>query len=342
MKYVNLGSTGLEVSSLCLGAWMFGTEDDDGKEIVNRHQAHKLLDEAWSLGINFFDTANIYGQGRSESYIGEWLADKDRENFVIASKVYNALRGRQSTGLSRKIIRAEVEGTLERLGAEYVDIYYIHAWHATSPLEETLSALNDLVREGRVHYLGVSNFSTAQLISAAWIADRHNWAPISVVQPRYNAADHVPFTNEPTQQAQPDLFDACRDLSLAVCPYSPLAGGFLAGKYKRRPDGELVIPGGSRADLTDAYGPFPERWWRVLEAVSEVASELGATPAQVALRWTSIIGGLTSIPIFGGRSIEQLKENVFALELSLTAEQYDAIADAGRYEEYDSPYIYTD
>jgi aryl-alcohol dehydrogenase-like predicted oxidoreductase len=342
VEYVNLGGTGLEVSSLCLGAWMFGTEDDDGKEIVNQHQAHELLEEAWSYGINFFDTANIYGRGRSESYMGEWLADKDREDFVIASKVYNALRGRQSAGLSRKIIRAEIEGTLERLRTDYVDIYYIHAWHPNSPLEETLSALNDLVREGRVHYLGVSNFSTAQLILAAWTTDRHNWTPISVVQPRYNAADHIPFTNEPTQRAHPDLFDACRDLSLAVCPYSPLAGGFLSGKYRRQPDGEPDIPEGSRASLTDAYGPFPERWWRVLKAVTQVASELGATPAQVALRWTSMIEGLTSVPIFGGRSLEQLKENVFALELSLTAEQYEAIADAGRYRGYESPYIYTD
>lgn len=342
MRYVNLGATGLEVSSLCLGAWMFGTEADDGQEVVNRRQAHKLLEEAWSLGINFFDTANIYGHGRSESYVGEWLADQNRENFVIASKVYNALRGRQRAGLSRKIIRAEIEGTLERLGTDYLDIYYIHAWHAATPLEVTLAALNDLVREGRVHYLGVSNFTTAQLVRAAWITDRHDWAPISVVQPRYNAADHIPFINEPTQQALPDLFDACRDLSLAVCPYSPLAGGFLAGKYKRQPDGEVAIPKDSRADLTAAYGPFPERWWRVLDAVCEVASELGASPAQVALRWTSMIEGLTSVPIFGGRSSAQLEENVSALDLTLTAGQYAAIAEAGRYRDYGSPYIYTD
>jgi aryl-alcohol dehydrogenase-like predicted oxidoreductase len=342
VKYVNLGATGVEVSPLCLGGWMFGTENDEGEEIVNRKQVHELLEEAWSLGINFLDTANIYGRGRSESYIGEWLVDKDRENFVIASKVYFALHGRQRTGLSRKIIRAEIEGTLERLGTHYLDIYYIHGWHETSPLEETLSAMNDLVREGKVHYLGVSNFSSAQLYKSAWITDKHNWAPISVVQPRYNAADHIPFTVDPVEQGLPDLFNVCRDLSVAVCPYSPLGGGFLSGKYERRPNGEMTIPEGSRADLSEAYGPFPERWWEVLEVVTTVASELGASPAQVAISWTSIVDGLTSVPIFGGRSIEQLRENVSSLEFSLTREQYEAIADAGRYSRYGSPYMYTD
>lgn len=342
MKYVNLGISGLEVSRLCLGGWMFGTEFRDGEEVVDRATAHEILDFAWSQGINFFDTANNYGHGRSERYIGEWLADKDRENFIIASKVYFTTRGRQSTGLSRKIIMAEIEGTLERLGTDYLDIYYIHGWHSTSPLEETLSAMNDLVRDGRVRYLGVSNFSSAQLIKAAWITEKHGWAPTIVIQPRYNAADHIPYTVDPAEQALPDLFDVCSELGIAVCPYAPLAGGFLTGKYERHTDGTVVMSGNSRAALTDQYGPFPERWWRVLESVRQVASEVGASPAQVALQWVMMVESVTSIPIFGVRNIEQLQKNVAALDISLSTYQYQRIADAGRYKGLSSPYIYTD
>jgi aryl-alcohol dehydrogenase-like predicted oxidoreductase len=342
MEYVNLGNCGLEVSQLCLGAWMFGTEFQEGSEVVDSEGAHEILEAAWSHGINFIDTANIYGRGRSESYIGEWLADKEREDFVIASKVFFTTRGRQVSGLSRKIIMAEIEGSLERLGTDYLDIYYIHGWHPTSPLKETLSALNDLVRVGLIHYIGVSNFSSAQLVKSAWITERHGWAPVTVIQPRYNAVDHIPYTVDPVEQALPDLFDVCRELGIAVCPYSPLAGGFLTGKYERQADGKVVAPGGSRADVTDRYGPFPERWWRVLAAVKEVASEVGASPAQVALRWSMLVEGITSIPIFGGRTFEQLQANVAALDVTMSAEQFDRIARAGRYQGENSPYSYTD
>ena len=144
--YVRLGGTGMEVSDLCLGTWMFGTESRvKGGEIVDRATASSILDAAWSGGVNFIDTANVYGSGRSEEYIGGWLAGKDREDFVVASKVFFALSGRQQVGLSRKIVLAELEATLGRLGTDYLDIYYIHGWHDPSPLEETLSALNDLV-----------------------------------------------------------------------------------------------------------------------------------------------------------------------------------------------------
>lgn len=341
MEYLNLGGTGMEVSALCLGTWMFGTRLDDGREVVDEAQAHTLLDAAWTNGINFLDTANGYGDGNSERYIGDWLADKEREDFIVASKVYYTMRGRQPTGLSRKIIRSEIRGSLNRLQTDYLDIYYIHGWHATSPLEETLRAINDLVREGRVHYLGVSNFSAAQLVRSAWINDKHDWAPIAVIQPRYNAADHVPFTVDPEEQALPDLFDTCRDLNVAVCPYAPLGGGFLAGKYQRGPNGATLVPEGSRAALAKKYGTFSDRWWRVLDAVREVASETEVTPAQVALRWASMVEGLTSIPIFGGRTVDQLTENIAAMDVGLSPEQYARIADAGQFGTSDSPYLYT-
>ena len=340
MKYIRFGRTGLEVSQLCLGTWMFGTRAS-GLEVVDRATAHDLLDVAWDHGINFFDTANRYGRGASERYIGEWLAGKERENFVIASKVFFTTHGRPETGLSRKIVLSEINGTLERLGTDYLDIYYIHGWHEGAPLDETLSALNDLVRAGKVHYIGVSNFAAWQLTKAQWIADVHGWESISVIQPRYNAVDHVAYTVDPTEMPLFDLFDACRDQGVAVCPYSPLAEGFLAGRYERMPDGNVIVPKDSRGAMSEDYGAFPERWWNVLNVVRAVADELQATPAQVALRWSMMIDGLTSVPIIGGRSKRQLDENVAALGVSLSAERYDRIKAAGAYEGFESPYTYT-
>lgn len=315
MEYVRLGSTGLEVSQLCLGTWKFGTESDGTVE-TDRDQAHDLLDAAADRGINFFDTANSYGNGRSEQYIGEWLADRDREDFVIASKVYWARRGRRERGLSRKIVRAEVEGTLDRLGTDYLDIYYIHSWHGPSPIEETLAVLDDLVREGKVRYIGASNLAAWQLTKSHWTSDVSDLERFTVVQPRYNAVVH---------DSVDSLLDVCRDQSVAVCGYSPLAGGFLTGKYGE--DGDK--PPGSRGALDDSFGDFSDREWAVLESVREVARETGATPAQVAIRWAMDIDGLSSVPIVGARSVEQLDENLGAVDVSLSDAQYDRIATAG-------------
>ena len=276
-QYVRLGNTGMEVSEACLGTWMFGTKSPSGSEIVTEEMALTILDSAWDDGYNFIDTANVYGSGHSEEYIGKWLAGKERENFILASKVFFALSGRQQVGLSRKIVLAEIEGTLDRLGTNYLDIYYIHGWHESSPLRETLAALNDLVRAGKIHYIGVSNFSSWQLVLASEICKANTWAPISVIQPRYNAVDHVPYTVDPTEMALPDLFDACRYLGVAVCSYSPLAEGFLTGKYTRDADGKTIKPKGSRGSLSDSYGKFPERWWRVLSEIEKIAEENGAT-----------------------------------------------------------------
>jgi aryl-alcohol dehydrogenase-like predicted oxidoreductase len=226
---------------------------------------------------------------------------------------------------------AEIEGTLDRLSTGYVDIYYIHGWHDPSPLEETLSALNDLVRAGKVHYIGVSNFASWQLVLANEICRARGWAPVSVIQPRFNAADHVPHTLDPAELALPDLFDACRYLGVAVCSYSPLAGGFLTGKYGRDADGNTVKPDGSRAALFDGYGKFPERWWRVLAEVEAVAEEVDATPAQVAIGWVSRVTAITSIPIVGATSVGQLEETLKYVDLTLSDEQCRRISDSGRF-----------
>lgn len=329
MEHVILDGTGLEVSRLCLGTWMFGTEGVDGTIATDRQQAHQILDAAFDRGINFLDTANSYGGGDSERYIGDWLEERDREDVVVASKVYWTTRGRREAGLSRKIIRAEIEGTLDRLRTDYLDLYYVHGWHGPSPLRETLSAMNDLVRAGKVHYIGVSNFAAWQLLKARWLCDQHDWEPVSVIQPRYNAVDYYPYTVDPAELPLPGLFDACRDQAVAVCPYAPLAGGFLTGKYERRPDGSVLGPDGSRADLSNDFGPFSDRAWAVLDAVRSIAEETGASVVQVALRWAMEVDGLTTVPIVGARSVDQLDENVGAVDLVLTEEQLDRISEAG-------------
>ena len=321
----------MEVSELCLGAWMFGSRAPDGSEIVDERTAHALLDAAWTGGVNFVDTANVYGAGRSEQYIGSWLRERDRESLVIASKVFFALSGKQAVGLSRKIVLAEIKGTLDRLGTDYIDIYYIHGWHGPSPLTETLAALNDLVRAGKVHYLGVSNFTAWQLAVAHETCRANGWAPISVIQPRFSAVDHFPYTVDPSEAALPDLFDACRYLDVAVCPYSPLAEGFLTGKYTRDSEGATVVPGGTRAALLERFGRLPDRWWRVLSEVESVAQELGATPAQVAVRWTAELADLTSIPVVGATRVGQLDDTLAAMELALSPEQHQRIAEAGAF-----------
>jgi aryl-alcohol dehydrogenase-like predicted oxidoreductase len=282
----------------------------------------------------------VYGSGRSEEYIGKWLEAKDREDFVLASKVFFALSGRQGVGLSRKIVMAEIEGTLDRLGTGYLDIYYVHGWHDPSPLEETLAALNDLVRAGKVHYVGVSNFAAWQLVLANEICRSNGWAPISVVQPRYNAADHVPYTVDPVEMALPDLFDACRYLNVGVCSYSPLAEGFLTGKYRRDADGNTIKPVGSRGAMSDSYGEFPERWWKVLSEVETIADEVDGTPAQVAIKWVSRINGLTSVPIIGSTSVNQLNETLKYVDLSLSEDQHQRISDAGNLDDL-NPHAYT-
>lgn len=341
VDHVRLGGLGIEVSELCLGSWMFGTRPDSAEtEIVDQATAASILDAAWERGVNFIDTANVYGDGRSEKYIGEWLVGKDREDFVLASKVFFALSGRQTIGLSRKIVLAEIDGSLARLGTDYVDIYYIHGWHGPSPLLETLAALNDLVRAGKVHYIGVSNFAAWQVVLANEICAKNGWAPISVVQPRFNAADNIPYTVDPTETALPDLFDACRYLDMAVCSYSPLAEGFLTGKYQRDVDGTVVKPPGSRGALSKAYGTFPDRWWRVLAEVETVAAETGGSAAQVAIRWVQQLRGLTSVPIVGATSVEQLQETLDATDLSLTDDQYQRILEAGAIQDL-NPHAYT-
>jgi len=337
MEYTTLGNTGTTVSRLCFGTWRFGKESDGTVE-TDREEAHELLDTAWDNGINFIDTANVYGDpnGTSEEWIGEWLEDRDihREDVVLASKVYFPFDGRgepgpNDSGLGRKHIRAQIEGTLERLGTDYLDLYYIHRWDENTPIRETMQTLTELVREGKVHYLGASSMAAWKLTKALWESDVKGLERFDVTQPMFNAAD----TDDVT-----DYLEVCADQDIAVCPYSPLAGGFLTGKYERAEDGSVIAPDGSRGTLSDLFEDryTSETAWEVLEAVESVAEQVDATPAQVSLRWLMGQDRFTCVPIVGARTSDQLEENVGAVEFELSDDQFERInaargADGGDY-----------
>jgi len=312
MEYRRLATTGIKVSKLCFGTWRFGLEADDGTIETDREQAHELLDAFDEHGGNFIDTANGYGGGLSETWIGEWLQDKDREDYVIASKCYWSDVSRFQENLSRKNVRAEVEGSLEKLDTEYLDLLYLHRFDDETPIERTLRTVDDLVSEGKIHSVGISSCDAWKLTKGLWKADVNNYEAFTVTQPRFNAADRPQ-----------EYLDVCADQDIAVCPYSPLDGGFLTGKYSQGDAGD-----GSRADLHDWDMEFSDQQWNVLDAVESVAEEVDATPAQVSLRWLIEQREFTCVPIFGARTVEQMEDNLGAVDISLSDEQYEQIEDA--------------
>lgn len=326
MEYEALGSTGLYVSPICLGTWRFGKEHSGVIE-TDREDAHTLLDAFAERGGNFIDTANGYGDGDSERWIGEWLEDRDREDFVIASKCYWSTSSRFQENLSRKNVRAEVEGSLDRLGTEYLDILYLHRFDDETLIEHTLRTVDDLISEGKIHYVGISTCDAWKLTKGLWKADVNNYDAFTITQPLFHAAYYEDVD---------DYLDVCADQNLAVCPYSPLAGGFLTGKYERVGDGtyDLDAPEGTRAELDEMFLQYyvSERGWHVLDEIRAVAKEVDATPAQVAIRWLMDQPEFDCVPIVGARTVDQLDENFGAIDVSLSDDQFQRIVDA-RYDE---------
>ncbi len=306
MKQLNLGRTGLRVSELCLGTMAFA---DDAV-------GHRILDSFTEAGGTFIDTADMYGQGRSEEILGRWLKGRRREDLVIATKVWGRMGDAPNDGgLSRKHIVAAVEASLRRLGTDHIDLYQTHIWDATTPLEETLATLDTLVKAGKVRYVGTSNVTPSQLQRSLDLADRRGWEPYVCLQPLYNLL---------RRELEWELAPLCEEQSLGLIPWSPLSGGWLTGKYHRGMD---AVPAGSReAHFQEQSGKEgwrerdTEETWRALDAVHEVASETGRTPSQVALRWLMQRPAVTA-PIIGPRTAEQLADHLGALDGELTAEQ---------------------
>jgi aryl-alcohol dehydrogenase-like predicted oxidoreductase len=306
MDYRFLGSTGLRVSELCFGAMTFG-------EVTDERASHELLDLFVGAGGTFIDTSNNYSRGVSEKILGRWLASQKREDLVIATKV----RGRMSDsptdqGLSRQHIMKSVDESLRRLQTDYVDLYQIHYWDPDTPLEETLSTTDMLVRSGKVRYVGASSVKGYQLQKALGLADKHGWEPFVSLQPCYNLL---------VREIEWELLPLCRKEGLGVVPFSPLAKGWLSGRFRR---GMVEAPADSRIASAggrmrwDEYGT--EHTWTVLDALHAVASETGRTPAQVALNWLLDAPGVTA-PIIGARTPQQLDDNLGAAGWSLDPEQ---------------------
>jgi len=313
MNHRYLGKTGLKVSELCLGTLTFGRE-------ANEALSHRLLDRFVEAGGNFIDTADVYSQGVSEEIIGRWLKGKPRDSFVIATKVRFPMgEAPNDVGLSRKHILAGVEASLRRLDTDYIDLYQVHCWDSATPLEETLSTLDDLVRSGKVRYIGASNFSGWQLQKAIDISRQMGWEQFICLQPLYNLLD---------RSTEWELLPVCMNEGLGVIPWSPLRGGWLSGKYRR---GMTAPPQGTRIKTAEEQG-WSEAWskynnertWSILDTLFAVAEEVGKTPAQVALNWLLQRPGVTA-PIIGARNLEQLEDNLSASGWSLSEEQMNRL-----------------
>ena len=306
MEYRTLGRTGLKVSAVCLGTMQFGWTADEAL-------SYRVLSAAWEAGINFFDTANIYSRwadgnpgGVSEQIIGRWMKQNaiPRDRMILATKVRgNMGAGPEDEGLSKRQIMKAVEDSLRRLQTEYLDLYQAHWPDPATPIEETMRAFDELVRQGKVRYVGASNYAAWELMQALWSSDKNNLAMFGTLQPHYNLVHRDEFERE--------LAAVCQTYQIGVIPYSPLAGGFLTGKYRRN-----VVAHSARAGSVRKY--FTEQNWILLEKLDEMAKQRNASVSQVALAWL-LADPLISSPIIGANSLEQLKDNVGAVEVHLTA-----------------------
>jgi aryl-alcohol dehydrogenase-like predicted oxidoreductase len=321
MKYRLLGRTGLKVSELCLGTMTFG-ENFYGIAVVDPSSANAMVARAVAAGINFFDTADVYSYGQSETVLGQALKDNAiaRDQSIIATKVRSAMTEAatagtgdvNNVGLSRQHIFSSVEDSLRRLQTDYIDLYQVHGWDLLTPIDETLRALDDLVRQGKVRYLGCSNWSARHLMKALQLSHAHDWAAFVSLQAYYSLV---------ARDLEHELLPLCREEKVGVMPWSPLSGGFLSGKYTR----DNPSPEGARRSGFQ-FPPIDEaRGFDAVEALQRIATEKGATVAQVALAWLLARPGVTSI-IIGANKLSQLEDNLKAAELELTAAELEVLS----------------
>lgn len=287
---------------------------------IEEEESFKVMDRALELGINCFDTADIYSYwgensyaGKTEGIIGRWLKDRGaRDDLILATK----LRGPMSDdindrGLSRRHVHQAISGSLKRLQTDWIDLYQIHSFDDETPIQETLHALNLLVEDGRVNYLGASNIFPWQMIESFWVSDKYGYARFETLQPVYNLARRLLVEHQ--------FVKVIEKYGIGVIPYSPLAGGFFTGKYKRAE----ALPDTPRSKGVEGRY-FTEKRWKILEVVEEIAKNHDATIPQVALSWVLSRPFITA-PIIGANSVEQLEENVGALELKLTEDELETL-----------------
>src|SRR4051794_36124967 len=321
MHYRRLGRTGLKVSALCLGTMQFGWSADEPASFA-------VMDAFAEAGGTLIDTSDIYSIGSADKYggvseqiIGRWLqARNNRQALVLATKVRGRMwDGPNGEGLSRAHLIRACDDSLRRLQTDYIDLYQAHWFDADTPIEETLETLADLVRAGKVRYIGCSNYPAWRLALALGTSERLHAARYDSLQPHYNLAHRDEFERE--------LEELCLDQKIGVIPYSPLAGGFLTGKYRRGAD----VPESARASgVQKRY--FNERGWAIIDALEQVAQARGATISQIALAWLLSRPAVTS-PIIGANRPEQLSDTLGALEVALTSAEIKQLDDASSWQE---------
>lgn len=326
MEYRKLGPSGLKVSTLCLGTMTFGEASEGSfmhKVGCDEPTSFAIMNRALDAGVNFFDTADVYGQdGLTERVIGKWFQAAGRRDEVVLATKFRFVMGKgpNKSGASRYRIVKTVEDSLRRLQTDHIDLYQIHMQDFDTPEEETLRALDDLVRAGKVLYIGCSNYAAHRLVESLWTSKTQGLERYVSAQMQYSLVvrdierEHVPV---------------CRDHGLGILPWSPLAGGFLSGKYRKG----QAAPAGTRLDQwKDRWGRFDtDRHWRILDAVDQVAKETDSKPTQVALAWLLRKTAVTSV-IFGARSLEQLDENLGAATLKLDDAHQAALDEASAFE----------
>ena len=318
MTYRRLGNSGLIVSDLCLGTMIFGEE---GPRSTPPEAATQMIHRFVDAGGTFIDTADVYAGGRSEEIVGRALQGR-RDDVVLATKVrFPTGEGRNDQGLSRHHILRGVHASLQRLGTDVIDVLYVHCWDPFTPLDETLRALDDLVRQGDVRYLGVSNFKAWQAMKALGLSDANGYARFVAGQYQYSLVQ---------RDVEYEFEDLCQSEGVGLVPWGPLGGGFLSGKYRRgeRPRaGRIATATDEQAEAWDRRAT--DRNWEIIEAVGAVADERGASYAQVALAWLRAQPVVSSV-ILGARTMEQLDDNLGAANLDLTEEEVGALSAASQ------------
>ncbi len=310
MEYRNLGNSGLKVSVICLGAMTFTEKGWRSAGKMPFSEIQKVVDYALDKGVNFFDTADIYAFGESEELLGKALGNK-KNDVIIATKVRGPMsEDPNDRGLSRHHIFKSVDASLKRLGRDYIDLYQVHWWDNHTPIEETLEALNDLIRIGKVRYIGISDFAGWQITKSVMLQEKNNWSKFISAQMYYSLLG---------RDIEFEVVPACKDLGLGILPWSPLAGGFLTGKYTKE-----NIPEDSRyARMERPFLRFDfEKAYFLIDEMKKIAEKYNASVSQVALNWLKAKSFVSSI-IIGVRNLKQLEDNLGCVEWDLSQEDVE-------------------